>query len=327
MKRGDRNCVTRIEFMGEVFRNYYEFLKQPNISIEEIVAIGRKYGNAYFDVIHGMRSAIGKNATYSKLNECMRPTNLNLVIEEVISALYFRQGLLNLSAYVMIAALTCDDFTKSYNDILNASEIDAEDELISQLDMNKYLMVLHSNAEPSDGRSELDFAKAKERLAEVKPDPTDKISARTIMKDLPDGIKMDAKDNATMKNLAMISKNMKVLTEAYRGMSIVLAEIYNYGWGKEEEADNAVANRVKLHEADFNKIEWSAMPEEEMHKVGFIKANKSDTGYLVPLIMYPYFKDGTKFTSILGMNKVKGMDYIDNDIRYGCMSIIVDTQK
>ena len=61
--------------------------------------------------------------------------------------------------------------------------------------------------------------------------------------------------------------------------------------------------------------------KDTLLKLGFIPFSIDNKEYmLVPLYIYDIIPDGTKFISIFGEIKTKGVDYIDNAVRLGCIA-------
>jgi hypothetical protein len=49
--------------------------------------------------------------------------------------------------------------------------------------------------------------------------------------------------------------------------------------------------------------------------------------YLIPLYLVPVLPEGLEVTSISGNKKIVGKDYIDNDIRFGCIAYGINILK
>lgn len=64
--------------------------------------------------------------------------------------------------------------------------------------------------------------------------------------------------------------------------------------------------------------ELLAMTNDERYGLGF--RNWDDGFALVPLWAFNYIANGEVLTSISGDTKTKGVDEIDNDVRFGCIA-------
>lgn len=70
---------------------------------------------------------------------------------------------------------------------------------------------------------------------------------------------------------------------------------------------------------EIKKIDFSQITESEAEILGFRRFSSESYLYLVPLWLYEALPDGTELISIMGDKAVKGKDYIDNDVRFGCL--------
>jgi len=64
--------------------------------------------------------------------------------------------------------------------------------------------------------------------------------------------------------------------------------------------------------------ELQGLTETERYSLGFLAFK--DGQCLVPLWAFNYIADGEEFTSITGEEVVKGTDYMDLDVRAGCLA-------
>jgi hypothetical protein len=70
---------------------------------------------------------------------------------------------------------------------------------------------------------------------------------------------------------------------------------------------------------EIRKIDFTQITEKEAEILGFRKFDEESYLYLIPLWIYDALPNGIELTSILGIRAIKGTDYVDNDVRMGCM--------
>ena len=87
---------------------------------------------------------------------------------------------------------------------------------------------------------------------------------------------------------------------------------------KNEKAINEFNESMKKH-LDFNNITI-----DDAKNLRFIQRGNL---WLIPLYLLPILPDGLELTRIDGSKVIVGKDYIDNDIRYGCIAYGIEIKE
>lgn len=106
-----------------------------------------------------------------------------------------------------------------------------------------------------------------------------------------------------------------VMTFMLNGVSTTL----EYGWGNDFNHKEIKEHYEKTKE-EMQKIDYSTLSVGEMEFLGFRRYSEDKNDYLVPLWLLRYLPTGTKLKSIFGEVKEVGVDYIENDVRGGCLA-------
>lgn len=98
-----------------------------------------------------------------------------------------------------------------------------------------------------------------------------------------------------------------------------LACTMEYNWSDEFKHKDLKACYEEVQE-EVKKINFNELNDEELQFLGFRKSSKEGKSYLVPLWLLKALPNGTKLKSIMGDVVEVGKDYIDNDVRGGCIA-------
>ena len=110
------------------------------------------------------------------------------------------------------------------------------------------------------------------------------------------------------------------ITNAFVTFAKKCAEITSYDWDNEFKKIKKI-NEKGLQSYIKSNIDIINADKDTLLKLGFIPFSVDNKEYmLVPLYIYDIIPDGTKFISIFGEIKTKGVDYIDNAVRLGCIA-------
>ncbi len=106
-----------------------------------------------------------------------------------------------------------------------------------------------------------------------------------------------------------------------------LAECISYDWSSEFKISKINEVKEKLNkEVPF--IDFSSMSTEQLSDLGFCLWDEDCKFLLIPLWAYGFLKCGTELHCISGERKTvtesyqdnDSKDYIDNDVRFGCIA-------
>ena len=98
--------------------------------------------------------------------------------------------------------------------------------------------------------------------------------------------------------------------------TIAIEAITYKSWSNDFRVNNIKTQLDKLK--DQYNIDPYQFTVSQLMQLGF--GNWGNDLRLVPLGLFPFLKEGTLLTSIMGNSVVVGIDEIDNDIRFGCIS-------
>lgn len=105
-----------------------------------------------------------------------------------------------------------------------------------------------------------------------------------------------------------------------------LSEANSYeSWSNEFKAKENKKAFDKFNEEMRKHIDFNKLTIEEARELGFVVFNGNIPNlYLIPLYLVPMLPNGLEVTCISGEKKFVGNDYIDKDIRFGCIAYGVE---
>lgn len=104
-------------------------------------------------------------------------------------------------------------------------------------------------------------------------------------------------------------------------MSTIQMGISYEQWSNEYSYEEILRRYSKIKEklkellGDITKLDVS-----QLEQLGFKKWDNESGLYLIPLWIYNLIPDGTELVSINNTKVIKGIDPIDLDVRFGCIS-------
>jgi len=77
----------------------------------------------------------------------------------------------------------------------------------------------------------------------------------------------------------------------------------------------------------FTSDQILSLDEADLKDLGFALWSEDNPIWLIPLWVYNFIADGEKFVCISGERVVKGKDYVDLDVRMGCIAYGLTLEK
>lgn len=139
-------------------------------------------------------------------------------------------------------------------------------------------------------------------------------------------------DLDNLKEFLGIKNELPKLVEAMRAAgSILLTNIemgLSYKWSVGFAHDELVSAYDNLLDTFKEKLgDVKTLSVNEMLDIGFCRWDDDSELYLIPLWVLQFVPDGTLLTSISGDTKIKGVDEIDLDVRFGCLAYGIDKSQ
>lgn len=113
-------------------------------------------------------------------------------------------------------------------------------------------------------------------------------------------------------------------------MMNTVAQIKHYNWGNKN--DFAVKQSIDAYEQSIEyirnlKLDFFDMTEMELKEYGFQKWSKDSEIMMIPIYAYDLIEDGMVLNGVFGGMATKGTDYIDLDVRGGCIAFGIYPRK
>lgn len=106
-----------------------------------------------------------------------------------------------------------------------------------------------------------------------------------------------------------------------------VAQVKHYDWSNNfnvSEILKAYEESIEHFSKEFNILE---LKESELIELGFNKFSKESKLMLIPIWAYDLFPKGTEVIGLFGGTYIKGKDYIDMDIRGGCLAFGIEVNN
>lgn len=107
------------------------------------------------------------------------------------------------------------------------------------------------------------------------------------------------------------------------GRQTSTAMVYNKNWKDEyslESIKSSYAKVLKHIKEDMTKEVWESLTDEECDYLHFGNWSETSTLRLIPIELFEALPEGLTVIGFFGDRCVVGKDYIDNDIRCGCLA-------
>lgn len=104
-----------------------------------------------------------------------------------------------------------------------------------------------------------------------------------------------------------------------------LSRCNTYNWDNEFKAEQNKESFNMFYEEIKKHVDFSNLTADEAKELRFSRWD--DDLWLIPLYLVPILPKGLEVTSIGGEKLIVGKDYIDNDIRCGCVAYGIEIKN